>query len=93
MKSDAAQAGRLLRFLADRTPTEATATDLPRAAAEFSRRRQPRGLVVVISDLYDWDGYQKGLDMLARGRLLRAGRTALCPGRGEPGTLGEGRTG
>ena len=54
---------RLLRFLDDLTPYGAR-TDLVRSAAAFVRRPKRGGPVVVISDLYDPDGFQRGLDLL-----------------------------
>ncbi len=54
---------RLLRFLEELTPCGAK-TDLLRAAHEFVRRPQRNGPVIVISDLYDPDGFQRGFDLL-----------------------------
>jgi uncharacterized protein (DUF58 family) len=39
-------------------------TDLERVATGFIHRDQRRGLVVVVSDLYDSKGFERGLDLL-----------------------------
>jgi uncharacterized protein (DUF58 family) len=57
----------LLKFLENLEPT-AAATDLARSAASFVHRSQRRGLVVVISDLYDPSGFEKGIDILRHHR-------------------------
>ena len=43
-------------------------TDLARSAENFVRRSQRRGLAVVISDLFDPGGYERGLDVLRHHR-------------------------
>ena len=43
-------------------------TDLARTVTGFVHRTQRRGLVVVISDLFDPGGYQRGLDLLRHHR-------------------------
>ncbi len=59
----------ILQFL-ERAETAAEPTDLRRVAAGFVRRMRGlrRGLVVVVSDLFDPDGYQGGLDVLRHHR-------------------------
>ncbi len=54
---------QVLRFLEPLQP-DAAPTDLAAAAAAFVRLPQPRGPVVVISDLLDRAGFVTGLDML-----------------------------
>ncbi len=54
---------RLLRFLEELSP-RGTKTDLLRAVEMFVRRPQRSGPVVVISDLYDPNGFQRGFDLL-----------------------------
>jgi uncharacterized protein (DUF58 family) len=54
---------RLLRFLEELSP-QGKKTDLLRAIEMFVKRPQRQGPVVVISDLYDADGYQRGFDLL-----------------------------
>jgi uncharacterized protein (DUF58 family) len=53
----------LLDFLSDLRP-DAAATDLLRACRRFVQRRPRRGLVVLLSDLYDPAGFTAGLDCL-----------------------------
>ncbi len=53
----------LLNFL-ERLEPQGTMTDLGRVATGFVHRTQRRGLAVVISDLYDPKGYQRGIDIL-----------------------------
>jgi hypothetical protein len=43
-------------------------TNLGRSAENFVRRSQRRGLAVVVSDLFDPAGYQRGLDVLRHHR-------------------------
>jgi uncharacterized protein (DUF58 family) len=54
---------RLLRFLEGITPREGK-TNLLRSVEMCVRRPQRPGPVVVISDLYDDDGFQRGVDLL-----------------------------
>ena len=54
---------RLLRFLEGLSPREGK-TNLLRSVETFVRRPQRPGPVVVISDLYDTDGFQRGFDLL-----------------------------
>ena len=58
----------LLKFL-ERMPLQGTQTDLAKAATGFVHRDQRRGLVVVISDLFDPQGFEHGLDILRHPRL------------------------
>jgi uncharacterized protein (DUF58 family) len=53
----------LLRFLEDLQP-QGTMTDLARVATGFVHRTQRRGLAIVVSDLYDPAGFERGLDLL-----------------------------
>jgi uncharacterized protein (DUF58 family) len=57
----------LLRFLESLTP-QGTQTDLARVATGFVHRTQRRGLAVVVSDLYDPSGFERGLDLLRHRR-------------------------
>ena len=43
-------------------------TDLARVAQSFVHRGQRRGLAVVLSDLFDPNGFQRGLDLLRHHR-------------------------
>jgi uncharacterized protein (DUF58 family) len=57
----------LLKFLEGLTP-QGTQTDLTRAATGFVHRSQRRGLAVVLSDLFDPAGFERGLDLLRHHR-------------------------
>jgi uncharacterized protein (DUF58 family) len=53
----------LLKFLENLQP-QGEDTDLGRVATGFVHRDQRRGLAIVVSDLYDANGFQRGLDLL-----------------------------
>lgn len=53
----------LLQFL-ERMSLQGTETDLATTATNFVHRDQRRGLAVVVSDLFDPQGFQRGLDVL-----------------------------
>src|SRR6267154_1215776 len=53
----------LLKFLEGLTPAGED-TNLERVATGFIHREQRRGLVIVVSDLYDPSGFERGLDLL-----------------------------
>jgi uncharacterized protein (DUF58 family) len=57
----------LLKFLEELKP-QGTQTDLARVATGFVHRTQRRGLAVVVSDLFDPAGYERGLDILRHRR-------------------------
>src|SRR3954453_8906433 len=57
----------LLKFL-EGLPISDGLTDLGRSAENFIPRSQRRGLAVVVSDLFDPAGYQRGLDVLRHHR-------------------------
>jgi uncharacterized protein (DUF58 family) len=57
----------LLKFL-EGLQADAGLTNLARVAESFVHRSQRRGLAVVISDLFDPAGYQRGLDVLRHHR-------------------------
>lgn len=57
----------LLRFLEELKPQGAL-TDIARVATGFVHRTQRRGLAIVVSDLFDPMGYERGLDMLRHRR-------------------------
>jgi uncharacterized protein (DUF58 family) len=54
---------RLLQFLDGLSPC-GTRTNLARAAETFVRRRQRPGPLVVVSDLYDPDGFERAFEIL-----------------------------
>src|SRR5262249_49147622 len=53
----------LLKFL-ENLRSQGTVTTLGRVVRGFVNRAQRRGLAIVISDLYDPDGFERGLDVL-----------------------------
>lgn len=53
----------LLKFL-DRLQTGGERTDLASVAAALTTRASRRGLVLIISDLYDQQGFRQGVDLL-----------------------------
>jgi uncharacterized protein (DUF58 family) len=57
----------LLKFL-EGIETQGSMTDLGRMARNFVHRGQRRGLAVVISDLFDPNGFERGLDLLRHHR-------------------------
>ena len=57
----------LLKFLEGLEP-QGTATDLERMARNLVHRGQRRGLAVVVSDLFDPNGFERGLDLLRHHR-------------------------
>jgi uncharacterized protein (DUF58 family) len=57
----------LLKFL-EGLETQGATTDLARVVKSFVHRSQRRGLAVVLSDLFDPNGFQNGLDLLRHHR-------------------------
>jgi uncharacterized protein (DUF58 family) len=57
----------LLKFLEGIEP-QGSQTDLNRVVTGFVHRSQRRGLAIVVSDLYDPAGYERGLDLLRHHR-------------------------
>jgi uncharacterized protein (DUF58 family) len=57
----------LLKFLED-VPAQGSDTDLNRVVTGFVHRNQRRGLAIVVSDLYDPNGFERGLDLLRHHR-------------------------
>jgi len=58
----------LLRFL-ERTSTSGTDTSLSTAAAKLLQRGSRRGMVILISDLFDPRGFQRALDQIRHRRF------------------------
>ena len=84
---------RLLRFLEGLSPL-GTKTDLLRAVEMFVHRPQRQGPVIVISDLYDPAGFQRGFDLLRfhgyDPRLVHmVDPSDAEPSDGEPALLGD----
>ena len=57
----------MLKFL-EGLELEGSVTDLARMARNFVHRGQRRGLAVIISDLFDPNGFERGLDLLRHNR-------------------------
>jgi uncharacterized protein (DUF58 family) len=57
----------LLKFLED-LPPQGHDTNLTRVVSGFVHRNQRRGLAIVVSDLYDPAGFERGLDLLRHRR-------------------------
>lgn len=57
----------LMNFL-EGLPLQDGATNLTRTAENFVHRSQRRGLVIVVSDLFDPNGFERGLDVLRHHR-------------------------
>src|SRR5262249_19001480 len=57
----------LLKFL-ETLVVQGEDTNLERVATGFVHRDQRRGLVVIVSDLYDPNGFERGLDLLRHRR-------------------------
>ncbi len=80
--------GRFLEFL-DRLELHGSRTDLVGCAERFAARRQRPGPLVVISDLYDLQGFRPCFDLLRhRGYDLRVIHL-FGHGEAEPGLIGD----
>ena len=78
----------LLRFLEKLEP-QGTDTNLGRIVNSFVLRPQRRGLAVVVSDLFDPSGYERGLDLL-RHRTYEPHLIQIHdPAEAKPNLLGE----
>ncbi len=78
----------LLDFLEDLS-TEGSDTDLKQALREFLRRKQRSGLAVVVSDLFDPNGFEPGIDPLRHRRYEPHVIQLHDPQEGNPGFLGD----
>jgi uncharacterized protein (DUF58 family) len=78
----------LLRFLENLEP-QGTDTNLGRVASGFVARPQRRGLAVVISDLFDSHGYERGLDLLRHRTYEPHLVQVYAPAEARPNLLGE----
>ena len=78
----------LMKFL-ESVPVQGQDTDLARVVTGFVHRNQRRGLAVVVSDLYDPNGFEQGLDLL-RHRLYEPHVIQLHdPREANPDLLGD----
>ncbi len=78
----------LLQFL-EQLESQGTVTDLARVATGFVHRRQRPGLAIVVSDLFDPAGFQRGVDIL-RHRRFETHLVQICdPSEAEPRLTGD----
>ncbi|MEE8450838.1 MAG: DUF58 domain-containing protein [Thermoguttaceae bacterium] len=78
----------LLQFL-EQLESQGTVTDLARVTTGFVHRRQRPGLAIVISDLFDPAGFQRGVDIL-RHRRFETHLVQICDRRElEPDLAGD----
>jgi uncharacterized protein (DUF58 family) len=78
----------LLTFLEGLSPQGAE-TDLARFGGSFVHRTQRRGLAIVVSDLFDPAGYERGLDLLRHHRYEPHIVQVFDPTEAEPKLLGD----
>lgn len=78
----------LMKFLED-LPTQGAATNLSRAVQGLLHRGSRTGLVVVLSDLFDEQGFQRGLDQLRYRRFDTHVLQLHDPVEANPSLLGD----
>ena len=78
----------LLRFL-EGLRTSGQATDLRAVAGDFVRRAPRSGLVLVISDLFDRQGFRGGVDLLRHRRFEPHVIQIHTPAEAKPSLLGD----
>src|SRR5690349_10860780 len=78
----------LLKFL-EGLPPQGTQTDLSRVVTGFVHRNQRRGLAIVVSDLFDPNGFERGLDMLRHRRYEPHVVQLHAAGEADPALLGD----
>lgn len=78
----------LMKFLED-LPTQGVDTNLSRAVQGLLHRGSRTGLAVVISDLFDEHGFQKGLDQLRYRRFDSHVLQLHDPAEADPALLGD----
>jgi uncharacterized protein (DUF58 family) len=78
----------LLNFL-EQLPAQGTQTDLTRVVTGFVHRNQRRGLAIVISDMFDSAGFERGLDMLRHRRYEPHVVQIHDPREADPDLLGD----
>lgn len=66
-----------------------TATNLQNMAREFIQRAPRKGLVIVISDFYDLDGFRAGLDLLRHDKYEPSVIQLHTPQEASPNFLGD----
>ncbi len=78
----------LMKFLED-LPADGTATSLSELAQQFVTSVPRRGMAIVLSDLYDPAGFQKGLDILRHHNFEPHVVQFYDAKEAEPGLLGD----
>ncbi len=78
----------VLRFL-DNLKTAGVKTDLARVVRGLVHRAQRTGLVVIISDLFDQDGFKQGIDLLRHRRFEPHVIQLHAPEEANPQILGD----
>jgi uncharacterized protein (DUF58 family) len=78
----------MLKFL-EGLPTQGSVTDLTRVVKNFVHRGQRRGLAIVLSDLFDPNGFQGGLDLLRHHRYEPHVVQICDPLEANPGIKGD----
>jgi uncharacterized protein (DUF58 family) len=78
----------LLKFLEELKPS-GSLTDLTRVATGFVHRTQRRGMAIVVSDLYDPGGFERGLDLLRHRRYEPQVVQIFDRAEAEPKLLGD----
>ena len=78
----------LLRYL-EKSSTSGASTNLATVASDFARRAPRSGLVLVISDLFDQQGFRAGIDVLRHRRFEPHVIQIYTPGEAKPDVLGD----
>jgi uncharacterized protein (DUF58 family) len=78
----------VLQFLED-LKAQGSVTNLARVVTGFVHRTQRRGLALVISDLYDPEGYERGIDVLRHHRYEPHLIQVYDPKEADPKLLGD----
>jgi len=83
--------GRILSLLSflERLACHAAATDLAATAAQFVHRKARHGLAILLSDLYDPAGFQRGVDVLRHHRYEPHLVQVYDPAEADPNLLGD----
>ncbi|WP_153555590.1 DUF58 domain-containing protein [Roseimaritima sediminicola] len=78
----------LLRFL-ENLKTSGRSTDLAAVASQFGRQAPRRGIVLILSDLFDQDGFRSGIDRLRHQRFDPSVLQVHSAQEADPGLLGD----
>ncbi|MEM6470292.1 MAG: DUF58 domain-containing protein [Planctomycetota bacterium] len=78
----------MLRFL-ESLSTSGESTNLAEVATTFVQRAPRTGLALIVSDLYDQDGFRRGVDVLRHRRFEPHVIQVHSPSEADPGLLGD----